>query len=229
MYIGLLFSILQPLVHFQKQSIQLDILSAIFLLTLHTCMYIERVNHLKVPPIARGSKTVAIFQKHVRVTNHEFKCKRNFNFSLYGNQALTLVAVTKFEEEVKAIMREFDKYSRKPTQRQKLLEAHGVDASAFKKSVSFQGERLLRRLFLGCSNPVEDTIIKHLWQNVHEPTLLKVSSLKREGSGFCATFQGSKQKMEQSFKTVKAASDWLVQLYTANKDRMCLWKIMYLL
>ena len=174
------------------------------------------------------SKNIAIFQKHVRVSMSEFKSKRNFTFVCFGNQTMALMAATKFEKDVLCVMAEFEKVTRKPTLRQNLLTAHGVDSSFFKKSVSNQREQLLHRLFQGSSTHVEDGIIESMCQSIHEPALLKVSSVKRTGVGYCAKFEGPHQTLEQSCKSFKSASDWLVQMYTANKDRLRITNYIYI-
>lgn len=161
-----------------------------------------------------------MFKKHVRVAIQEFKSKRNFNFDSFGDQSFALMAASTFESNTGQIMEEFEKYGRKPTQRQKLLESHGVHESCFKKSISHQREQLVNRLFEGLSVQLEDLIIRTTCKNLHDPVLFKHSHVKREGTGFRAIFEGTQQKLEQSCKSLKAASDWLVQMHAADKDSL---------
>ena len=165
-----------------------------------------------------GSKNVQIFQKHVRVSIPQFKSKRNFAFVTYGNQTVAMMAATMFEERVKSIMTEFESYGRKPTLRQKILTTYGVNSDCFKKSISYQRDELLSRLCGGVCAKLEDDILQSICKVLHDDTLLGKSSVQWTGAGFHAMFQGADQKLEQSFKSIKSASDWLVQMHTADKD-----------
>ena len=166
-----------------------------------------------------ANKNIVIFQKHVRATFPEYKAKRNFNFISYGNQTFALFAATKFLDAGEHILAEFEQYGRKPAQRQALLAAHGVEATWFKKAVGKQRDQLLHRLCEGLSSKVEDAMIRSIVKSVHTAELEGKSSLVASGNGFTATYSGSHQKLEQSFKSLKAASDWLVQVLQSDKDR----------
>lgn len=81
-----------------------------------------------------------------------------------------------------------------------------------------QLESFLTYLCDGSSSKLNGIIVDKVCGTFHDSALLGKSSVKWEPTGFITSYHGSKQKVEQTFKSLKAASDWLVQLDNAEKD-----------
>ena len=161
---------------------------------------------------------MTLFQKHVRFQNGDPGCKRNFTFGLYGDKDMAVMAATFFESNVKSILSAFDLASRKPLERREILSTHGVEESFVRKSIAKQREDLVHILCAGRSKAVEDNIINSMCKAIHDEHLLGKASVHHSTSGFTATFAGTQQKLEQTFKSLKAASNWIVQMEKADKD-----------
>ena len=137
----------------------------------------------------------------------------------YVNQTTAVLAAGNFEGLVNEIMGDFDSAGRKPAHRQSILTDHGVDSKFMKRCIRDQRKELVDRLMNGSSSLVENNIVKYLCTRVHDQTILEKSSIEVKGAGFTASFSGSQQKVEQAFKPFKAASDWIIQLHKADKDK----------
>ena len=158
------------------------------------------------------SKNMKLFQKHVKVCvpNHA-KCKRDFRFTEFGNQTFAILAASVFEKEISNVCTSWELYKRKPMLRQGLLESYGFSLGAGtsrRKSLDDQLESFLTYLCDGSSSKLNGIIVDKVCGTFHDAALLSKSSVKWEPTGFITSYQGSKQKVEQTFKSLKAASDW---------------------
>ena len=162
-----------------------------------------------------------LFQKHVKVSVPSSKCKRDFRFTEFGSQTFAILAASVFEKEIINICSSWDLYKRKPLLRQGLLGSFGFPlgtSTSRRKSLDDQLESFLTYLCDGSSSKLNGIIVDKVCGTFHDSALLGKSSVKWEPTGFITSYHGSKQKVEQTFKSLKAASDWLVQLDNAEKD-----------
>ena len=158
------------------------------------------------------------FQKHVRTQCEHTGCRRNFAFNIYGSKAIAVQAAMQFEKITLAVLDEFDTLKRTPHQRKAMLDAHGLGVTYNKKSIAVQRTALARALSDCESQLVENDILTNVWKDLNNKEALDKSSIVHCKGGFAATFNGSQQKVEQIFKSLKAASDWVAQMNKADKD-----------
>ena len=163
-------------------------------------------------------KNMTVLQKHVRFRCDAIGCKRSFQFSEYGDKDTSLKAASEFEKCCKNIVYDFDATHGFPKLRYELLEAHGFGKLLNKKTMRVQREALVEALSSGSSPAMETTFLANTVAQLIDPDLASRSSVHQKGLSFIATFSGSVQKMEQTFKTLKAATEWILVLDKADKD-----------
>ncbi|CAK9047525.1 unnamed protein product, partial [Durusdinium trenchii] len=138
--------------------------------------------------------------------------------SVDAKEAIAVQAAMQFEKITFAVLDEFDTLKRTPHQRKAMLDAHGLGVTYNKKSIAVQRTALARALSDCESQLVENDILTNVWKDLNNKEALDKSSIVHCKGGFAATFNGSQQKVEQIFKSLKAASDWVAQMNKADKD-----------
>ena len=165
------------------------------------------------------SKNMKVFKNHTRVSSDYLGIKRNFNHGTYGDQHIAIKAASLFEWYGRGVISEFESYGRHPVDRKALLTLHGIPDAVLKKSIKIQREVLSEALSNGTSKAAEKAFHDQLWGALLSKDLASRSVLHVSVATFKAEFSGSQQKLEQEFKTFKAAADWVVYMDNADKDR----------
>lgn len=130
-------------------------------------------------------------------------------------------AASHFELVIKPVFDHFDyALGRKPKERHALLDAYGLGKEYNKKSIAIQRSALSRAFSEGASQLVENEIMSRVWQEINPKEIVDKASLSySKAGGFVVSFHGAQQTVGQTFKTLRAASDWAVRMGKIDKDR----------
>lgn len=162
------------------------------------------------------SKFIKTFAKHFRIDiegqQRKFLCKT------YGppNEA-ALWACQAFEYQSLALLSEFDSCKKKPIERKALLTSSGVDSKFQTARIVDQRSALLRRLFSGKVDRVEQGIVDTLFKKVVGDMAATNMSLVPKQDKFHATFQKGEKSIGEEFRTFGEAVYWLQTVTTADK------------
>ena len=146
---------------------------------------------------------------------------RRFTVSSWGSHELSKVAAVAFEKETLTILRDFDKLNKKPEPRKDFLVGCGWPTDkCCKRNIASQKTFLLKQLCECKVNGVEAKICQAVVRHIVPPERQKKCFVSLTHGGFKATLSGSKQVVEQEFKTVGAACSWLAEIAQADEDRV---------
>ena len=160
---------------------------------------------------------------HKTMVNFSYESMvRRFTVSSLGTHMLAKVAAKTFEKETLSIIRDFEKLTKKPDARKDFLLSYGWPKDrCCKRNIALQKGFVLKQLCEGKVDGVEAKICQAIVRHTVPPEKQKKCFVTLTHGGFKATLSGSKQVVEQVFKTVGAACSWLAQIAQADEDRIC--------
>ena len=108
-----------------------------------------------------------------------------------------------------------------PKARKALLESAGCEPKYWSKGrhsvIAVQKTALLRNLSEGMDKTLEDDILTKVLSKAVGDIGTEHMKVKANGTGFIASFQGSKQAIDQPFKSLGGGVNWLMALHSAEK------------
>lgn len=184
--------------------------------------------------VAQAPNVSTTTKDNITVMQHFVKVSiggsmRKFMKKTYGNgkkahQPLVVWACEVFEELAQKKNSAFDTAValRQPSERKAILEAAGCESKFWNPGkysrLATQRAALVRQLCDGFDKLLEDQIITTvLGRAIGDASGMK---MKATATGFSASFQGSKQVVEQSFRSFADCVDWLLAMLVAEKEGM---------
>ena len=176
------------------------------------------------PLLEPPSKNIKTFKTFVKVVVGGES--RKFENKIYcpPGEDLALWACQLFEREANNMLADFDRMSRRPTDRAALLEAAGCDSKFFSSGrrvpVAEQKQALVRQLCRGGVQCVEQKVLDCLVKLVCRDVNTSLWVIKPTKTGFAASFAGKGEAIEKAFDKLSQAILWLKSMNVAEKE-MC--------